>query len=196
MTEPESESDDSSVPLTDAGQDPDDNEYATPGKIWRPLSRAVDGFDLDPASGAESTPIADERYTKDDDGLTQSWHGDVFLNIPWSSNGDGSAKKRWLRKVRHEIDREEVQRIVVLLPSDTSAHVFHDHLVAASAICFVGPGRIPFVGGDRNPSFPLLIAVFGPVHDELADVLDHFGAVFRGRSLYEQTWQERLEVDR
>ena len=26
--------------------DPDNNEYATPPEIWRPLSRAVGGFDL------------------------------------------------------------------------------------------------------------------------------------------------------
>ena len=50
--------------------DPDNNEYATPPEIWRPLSRAVGGFDLDAASGAESTPIAPDRLTKEDDGLS------------------------------------------------------------------------------------------------------------------------------
>jgi phage N-6-adenine-methyltransferase len=172
--------------------DEENNEFATPGKIWRPLARAVDGFDLDPASGAESVPIADEQFTKEDNGLSKPWFGDVFLNPPWASNGDAAAKETWLQKVRNECQRPEVRRIVVLLPVDTSTHWFHDYIVDADALCFVGPGRISFEGGDRNPSFGLLIAVFGPVDGELADVLDSFGAVFRGRSIYQQTRQQRL----
>lgn len=173
-------------------QDPDDNEYATPPKVWRPLARAVDGFDLDPASGAESTPIAPTRYTAEDDGLRQTWHGWVFLNPPWSSNGDGSAKDRWLKKARSEASREAVSGVVVLLPVDTSAHWFHDHILAAPVVCFVGPGRIPFEGEDRNPSFELLIAVYGDVPDNLVDALDTLGAVIKGREVYEPAPQTLL----
>ena len=176
-------------------QDPDDNEYATPPKLWRPLSRAVDGFDLDPCSGAESTPIAPDRYTAEDDGLRQSWHGWVFCNPPWSSNGDGSAKDRWLTKARQEASRDAVDGVVVLLPVDTSAHWFHDHILLAPAICFVGPGRIPFEGEDRNPSFELLIAVYGDVPDELADALRQKGAVFNGRETYDPAPQTTLVPD-
>lgn len=62
-----------SGPLMHHKQDPEDNEYATPPRIWRPLARAVDGFDLDAASGAEPTPIAPDRYTAEHDGLAQAW---------------------------------------------------------------------------------------------------------------------------
>lgn len=172
--------------------DADDNEYATPGRIWRPLSRAVDGFDVDPASGAESTPIAPTRYTKEDDGLSKAWHGWTFLNPPWSTDGDGSAKETWLRKARNEANRDAVDGVVVLLPADTSAHWFHDHLLAADALCLVGPGRIPFEGEDRNPSFQLAIAVFGETPDELVDALDSFGGVIRGRSLHDPVPQSTL----
>jgi phage N-6-adenine-methyltransferase len=170
-------------------QDPDDNEYATPPEIWRPLSRAVGGFDVDPASGAESRPIADTRYTKEDDGLAQAWHGDVFLNPPWSSNGDGSAKERWLRKARNEANRDAVDTVTVLIPSDTSAHWFHDHVLSAKVICLVGPGRIPFVGENRNPSFEMVIAVFGDPPSELVDALQSIGAVFQGRRFVDTTIQ-------
>lgn len=40
-------------------------EWGTPEWIWRPLSEALDGFDLDPASGAEPKPIAARRFTLD-----------------------------------------------------------------------------------------------------------------------------------
>lgn len=173
-------------------QDPKDNDYATPAKIWRPLSRAVGGFDVDPASGAESTPIAETRYTKEDDGLSKSWNGWVFVNPPWSTNGDGSAKETWLRKARNESSRDAVDGVVVILPADTSSHWFHDHLLAADALCLVGPGRIPFEGEDRNPSFQLSIAVFGETPVELIDALDSFGAVIQGRTVYDPNPQTTL----
>jgi hypothetical protein len=169
--------------------DPDDNEYATPPKLWRPLARAVDGFDLDPCSGAEATPIAPDRYTAEDDGLRKAGHGWVFVNPPWSTNGDAGAKKSWLRKGRNEAQRGAVDGVVVLLPADTSAHWFHDHMLAGEAVCLVGPGRIPFVGEDRNPSFALAISVFGDVPDDLVDALDELGAVIRGHQVVEQTRQ-------
>lgn len=172
--------------------DGDDNEYATPGHLWRPLADAVDGFDVDPASGAESTPIAPTRYTKEDDGLSKAWHGWVFLNPPWSTDGDGSAKDRWLRKARNEANRDSVDGVVVLLPADTSSHWFHDHLLAADALCLVGPGRIPFEGEDRNPSFQLAIAVFGETPNALVDALDSFGGVIRGRRVHDPAPQAAL----
>lgn len=183
---------DRSGPLMGHRQDPEDDEYATPGKLWRPLSNAVGGFDLDPASGAESTPIAPNRYTKEDDGLTKAWHGWVFVNPPWSTNGDGSAKDRWLRKARGEANRDDVDGVVLLLPVSSSAHWFHDHVLNAEVVCFVGPGRIPFEGGDRNPSFEMLIAVFGSAPDDLVDALDSLGAVIRGREVYDPRPQSKL----
>jgi len=181
--------------LTEHRQDPKDNEYATPGRIWRPLADAVGGFDVDPASGAESTPIASTRFTKEDDGLSKAWHGWVFVNPPWSTSGDGSAKEVWLRKARNEIKRDDVDGVVVLLPADTSAHWFHDHMLAADALCLVGPGRIPFEGEDRNPSFKLAIAVYGGLPGALVDTLDEFGAVIRGREIVDPQPQEKLVTD-
>lgn len=174
-------------------QDPDDNDYATPPKLWRPLARAVDGFDVDPASGAESTPIAPTRYTKEDDGLRQAWHGWVFLNPPWSTNGDGSAKERWLRKARNEANRRSVDGVVVLLPAATDAHWFHDHVIKAPVWCLVGPGRIPFEGEDRNPSFAMVLAVYGDVPGDLVDALDELGAVVEGSTVHEPAPQTTLE---
>lgn len=58
-------------------------EWGTPEYVVSPLSDALDGFDLDPASGAEPVPYADERYTVEDDGLAQDWFGDVWLNPPY-----------------------------------------------------------------------------------------------------------------
>lgn len=182
-------------PMMQAEQDPASNEYATPPKLWRPLARAVDGFDVDPCSGAESTPIAETRYTQDDDGLRQAWHGDVFVNPPWSSNGDASAKEQWLSKCRAEANRDAIDSVVVLLPSDTSAGWFHEHVMAAEIVCFYGPGRLSFVGEDRNPSFGLIVAVYGDDADAYRDVLASKGVVLSGREVYEPTLQASLVTD-
>lgn len=155
------------------------DEFATPPEIWRPLGRAVGGWDLDPCSGAEATSIAPDRFTADDDGLSKPWYGSVFVNPPWSTDGNGSAKERWLSKVRTEANRDDVDVIVVLLPVDTSAHWFHDHQLHADAICFMGPGRVSFVGESRNPSFQTSISAFGDVPDRLLKAMDRLGAVTR-----------------
>ncbi|MFC4553494.1 MULTISPECIES: DNA N-6-adenine-methyltransferase [Halorussus] len=175
-------------------QDPTDNEYATPPKIWRPLARAVDGFDTDPASGAELEPIAPTRYTTENDGLRQGWDGWVWLNPPWSSNGDGNAKKKkWARKARNEAARDTVDGVVMLLPCDTSSHVFHDHVAAADVFCLVGPGRIPFRGEDRNPSFELVLAVYADdVPGDLVDALNQLGIVVEGRTVVNEHPQTEL----
>lgn len=179
-------------PMLQAEQDPSDNEYRTPPDLWRRLADPVDGFDVDPCSGAEATPIAPTRYTEEDDGLRQAWHGDVFVNPPWSSNGDASAKEQWLSKCRAEAKRDAVDSVVVLLPSDTSAGWFHEHVLAAEIVCFYGPGRLSFVGGDKNPSFGILIPVYGDRAEPYRDVLDSIGAVIDGREVYQPTVQTTL----
>lgn len=179
-------------PMMQAEQDPAKNDYATPPELWRRLAGPVDGFDLDPCSGAESTPIAPTRFTKEENGLEQPWHGDVFANIPWSSNGDASAKEKWLSKCRAEAKRDAVDSVVVLLPSDTSAGWFHEHVLAAEVVCFYGPGRLSFEGADRNPSFGLLIPVYGDDADAYRDVLSSIGAVIDGREVYQPTTQTQF----
>ncbi len=161
------------------------DEFGTPADFHRPLAEAVGGFDLDPASGAEATPLASTRYTEEDDGLAQEWFGTVWLNPPFSE------KTRWVRKTRAEVADGNVQTAVVLLPVDTSTQLFHDHVTDARAVCFV-EGRLSFIGGDRNPNFGILLAVFGNVPPELMDVLDRKGTAFSVDEKHERAEQLTL----
>lgn len=182
-------------PMMSAEQDPQKNDYATPPEIWRPLAECVGGFDTDPCSGAEPTPIAPKRYTKEENGLEQAWEGDVFVNPPWSSNGqDGpdNPKKRWYGKCIEESGRNEVTSVVALAPSDTSPEWFQKHIMSAEVVCFYGTGRVSFIGENRNPSFGLIIAVYGENAGAYKDVLDGFGTVIEGRSVYQQSSQTAL----
>lgn len=169
------------------------DEYATPPSIWRPLARAVGGFDLDPASGAESTPIANTRYTKDDDGLAQPWFGTVWLNPPFGDrSGPGeSSREEWLRKARSEIQCDDVGLITILLPVDTSTDWFHRYVVDADTICFLS-SRPQFQGESVHTGFACMVVVYGEAPPDLADALENMGAVFRGREFYSSTTQETL----
>lgn len=176
------------------------DQYASPPSLWRSLARAVGGFDVDPASGAESTAIAETRFTKEDDGLAQSWHGDVWLNPPFGdapSTGP-SKRERWLTKARNEARRNAVRSVTVLLPVDTSTQWFHNHVVEAPVLCLMGPGRLEFEGHQAtetgNTSFATCIAVYGDPPEALVEALEGHGAVFRGREFARSTMQTELEV--
>ena len=151
------------------------NEWATPKDVVRPLSEAVGGFDLDPASGAEQTPHAEEVYTEDDDGLHSPWFGEVWCNPPFSQKAD------WLRKAIDE--RENYDRCIMLIPVDTSTGWFHDYVTQADYICFDG-SRISFVKPDgtqgNSPNFGTMFVVFGGLNDELHSALEKRGSVFVG----------------
>lgn len=170
------------------------DEYATPPSLWRPLARAVGGFDLDPASGAESTPIADTRYTTDDDGLAKPWFGSVWLNPPFgdrSGTGTGS-RERWLVKARAEAARDAVDVVAVLLPVDTSTDWFHRHVVDAPAICFLA-SRPQFEGESVHTGFACMVVVYGDPPTDLIGTLETMGAVFRGREFHRSTVQRTLD---
>lgn len=172
------------------------DEYATPQWLWRKLSRPLDGFDLDAASGAEPTPIAETRFTAEDDGLSQAWHGDVWLNPPFGdqSSVGGGKRGEWLTKARNEIARDEVRTVTILLPVDTSTQWWHQHVAEASVICFLD-GRLNYESPDEEggTSFASEVAVYGDPPEELVDVLEEIGAVFRGREYHRSTIQQTLE---
>lgn len=182
--------------MTHKGRSEGSDDYATPPSLWRPLARAVDGFDTDPASGAESTSIATTCYTEADDGLSRSWHGDVWLNPPFGDAPSTGPTKReqWLQKARQEVNRDDVRTVTALLPVDTSTQWFHNHVVEAPVFCLMGPGRMEFEGESAgetgNTSFATCIAVFGDPPDALRTALEQFGAVFEGRKYHRSTIQQ------
>ena len=144
------------------------DEWATPPSIWRPLSRAVDGFDLDPAAGCEPSPIAAARFTEEDDGLRQSWYGDVWLNPPYSGND------KWLPKARNEARRDEVRSVFVLIPSRTDTSYWQEVQPDAEYVAFLR-GRINFVGGESSAPFPTSILAFGDVPDRAVFAMKNAG---------------------
>lgn len=161
------------------------DEWATPKWLLRTLEEAVDGFDLDPASGAETRSIASETYTEEEDGLSRRWSGTVWLNHPYSDSED------WLEKARYESKREEVDLVLDLAPARPSTDWFQKFAVQATAICFLD-GRLRFGDAENDAPFPSMLLAFEDVSDQLLETLDSLGAVFLDGRKYEETRQLEL----
>lgn len=170
---------------------PGTDEWATPRSLIRPLSDAVDGFDLDPCSGAEANVHAEDVYTKDDDGLNQPWYGKVFCNPPFSD------KRSWIEKALDETENGDADVVVMVLPVDTSTGWFHELVTQSIAVCFMGPGRVDFdrrdKAGGKRPNFATMITVFGErVEPSLLGFLNTRGVVYYHRALYRESQQTTL----
>lgn len=159
-------------------QTEENDEVATKPKLWRPLSRAVDGFDLDPAAGCEPTPIADTRYTPEDDGLTSPWFGTVWLNPPFSE------KARWYRRFVDQYMNGDVDRGVVVAPTGTDADWFHDWFATADYIVFLD-GRGWF-HQDGSENWTTMLGLWNPT-PKLMKATDTLGTAVKPPSFDGQT---------
>jgi hypothetical protein len=154
------------------------DEYATKPSLWRPLSDAVGGFDVDPASGVENESIAEQTYTVQDDGLSKSWDGVVWLNPPFSDKTD------WYRKAVNEVNAGNADTIVALAPVDTSTQWFQNWFAQANVLCWL-EGRAWYVAKD-SPSFNTVVGVFGEYTDKIIEVLERKGIVTKQMQTTEQ----------
>lgn len=133
------------------------DDYYTPKHVFDALDLC---FDLDVAAPPGGVPWvpADRYYTKEDDGLSQPWHGRVWMNPPYSE------ATAWVRRfIEH-------RHGVALLSHAKSA--WHPTLWAeADAVAF--PFRyFDFVGG--SIPLPVWFAAFG---DECVEALSRIGVV-------------------
>jgi phage N-6-adenine-methyltransferase len=150
-------------------------EWGTPPEYWRSLAVAIGGFDLDPASGAETEPIADTRWTIEDDGLPRDWFGDVWVNPPYSRE----LNPVWAEKIADEAERDAVDSLTALVPGSTDTQWFQNNYAEADLLTFI-EGRVSFDGaGDNSASFPSVVATWGDVTPGYMASLRDMGFVTR-----------------
>jgi len=156
------------------------DERATPAWFIEKLHDAIRGlFDLDPCSGAESEPIAETRFTKEDNGLLKPWngYGTLFINPPYSE------LPKWFKKIFREMGRSDSDSpdlALCLLPSySSSSKAFQKYGTEASYLCLI-KGRLTFGGQQRQAPFSSLLLVYGDLDEssELAQTLDEMGTLY------------------
>ncbi|MHC1767932.1 MAG: DNA N-6-adenine-methyltransferase [Verrucomicrobiia bacterium] len=126
-----------------------ENEWYTPAEYIEAARAAMGSIDLDPAScpKANKTVKAARIYTKDDDGLTQPWAGNVWMNPPYSQ----SLIAQFSNKISEEFDAGRILQACVLVNNATETAWFQRMMRSASAVCFPR-GRIHFIDPSGTPA--------------------------------------------
>lgn len=126
-------------------------EWETPEALFKELDKEF-GFTLDPCSTHENAKCK-KHYTKEEDGLVQSWYGEVvFCNPPY-----GREMPKWIKKCAEEAKKGAT--CVMLLPARTDTIAFHEYIYGKAEVRFIR-GRLKFGKSKNNATFPSMIVVF------------------------------------
>lgn len=120
---------------------PDDCEYYTPEDLLDHIYRIMP-ISVDPASPPLPTVKAEKHYTKTDNGLTQPWEGNIFLNPPY-----GRGISKWIDKTICEYQACRAENIILLIHAKTDTKWFAQITQLPHIICCIR-GRLRF----RSPS--------------------------------------------
>lgn len=140
------------------------DDWETPKDFYEKLDDEFH-FTLDPCCTHENAKC-EKYYTKDDDGLSRDWGGEVvFCNPPYSKKGNQDA---WVKKCYTESLKPNTT-VVALLPARTDTNRFHDCILGKAEIRFI-KGRLvfevdrkPLIGKNGKPQpapFPSMICVW------------------------------------
>ena len=154
--------------VVDAATKQETDEWSSPRELVEPIADALNGFDLDPCSGAEQSPFAADTYTAEDDGLEQSWYGRVWVNPPYS------AMSEWTAKATTETRDGDAETVVYLCKGDSSTAWWQRAATAATLVCAIDH-RLSFGDGENSAPFASHLIVFGECPDSLAAELANHG---------------------
>lgn len=129
------------------------NEWFTPARYIKAVRDVMGSIDLDPASCMQANQTVQASrcyYTAKDDGLSQRWFGNVFLNPPFMNlAGERSQYQLWTRKLIGEYEIRNIEQAILLIPVHTERKWFAP--LYRYSICFVDhqilferPGRDPY----------------------------------------------------
>lgn len=126
-------------------------EWYTPAEFVEAARDVLGAIDLDPASSdpAQETVKSDRYFTREQDGLTQSWFGRVWLNPPYTQPDIAL----FVHKLVEEFTLGHTTAAILLTHNYTDTAWFHLAVSACSAICFTR-GRIAFIDTRGEPAAP------------------------------------------
>lgn len=126
-------------------------EWETPQELFDLLDEEF-SFTLDVCALPENAKC--KRYfTPDDDGLAQSWAG----NICWMNPPYGTEIADWVAKAHREA-KAPGTKVVCLLPARTDTGWWWDYCIVGQ-VRFIR-GRLKFGGGEHSAPFPSALVIF------------------------------------
>lgn len=142
------------------------NEWRTPLKYVVAARAVMGSIDLDPATSAEANKHiqATSFFTKEVDGLSRPWHGNVWLNPPYGRDTHNrSNQETWSRYLQEQYDAGHVAQAVLLVNAVPDRRWFWP--LWDNPICFVRK-RIQFISMDgaqkHQPTHGNAFVYFGP----------------------------------
>ena len=126
------------------------NEWYTPSEYIEAAREAMGSIDTDPASNdiANKVVKAEKYYTIETDGLAHDWHGNVWMNPPYSSD----LITKFIEKLKEQ--RGNYEQAIILVNNATETQWFYEIVKIASAVCFP-KSRVKFYMPDGKTGAPL-----------------------------------------
>jgi phage N-6-adenine-methyltransferase len=118
------------------------DNWPTDPAVFAELERQYGPFDLDPCASHENAKCA-RYFTREDNGLEQTWTGRVFCNPPY-----GRPLAAWMAKA-WESSQSTAELVVCLIPVRTDTRYWHEYAMRGE-IEFLR-GRLKF-GPLTNPA--------------------------------------------
>jgi hypothetical protein len=160
------------------------DEWWTPKPVIELARETMGSIDTDPASNEHANKIikAKTYYTIDNSGLHPDnlWSGNVWLNPPYGSNKDESARC-FVARLRSELLAGNVSQAVTCLNLNSAcAHWFDTVWEHASTHC-IWRGRINFYNLSEektSPSKGSIISYLGPHPGRFRTIFRPYGKIF------------------
>lgn len=129
------------------------DNWSTPQDFFDKLNDEFH-FTLDVCAD-ENNHKCEHYYTKEIDGLSQPWIGNVWCNPPY-----GREIGQWVRRA-HFSSHIGSATVVMLLPARTDTRWFHDYIYNKpnTEIRFI-KGRLKFGGCKNSAPFPSIVVIF------------------------------------
>lgn len=157
-----------------------ENEWYTPAEFINSVREVMGSIDLDPASceHANKTVAAAKYFSIEDDGLSQEWRGNVWMNPPYS----GGLISKFIAKLNESVENGAVTQAVVLVNNATETQWFASLVKNASAIAFP-TSRIRYLSVRGEENTPLQGQAFAYIGNNPWKFLDVFKAHGWGATL-------------
>lgn len=148
------------------------NEWYTPSEYIEAARKAMGSIDTDPASNdiANKVVKAEKYYTIETDGLAHDWHGNVWMNPPYSSD----LITKFIEKLKEQ--RGNYEQAIILVNNATETQWFYEIVKIASAVCFP-KSRVKFYMPDGKTGAPLQGQAVLYVGDNYEKFISAFGGI-------------------
>jgi len=115
-------------------------EWYTPPNIIEAARQVMGTIDLDPATSIKANEIvrAEQIFTIEDDGINQSWNGNVWMNPPYGQPAINDFSDKLINELPN------ISQACVLVNNATETNWFQNMMKECDCICFLR-GRIKYL---------------------------------------------------